>query len=306
MSTSPQPRPTPLLVERRFPLDLSQSILSIRSLYETAKAERWDPSRDLDWSFERSRYDSDTLHAARQVWSRRAWIEYTGLAETPALLIRFCLEREREADPKYFLSVRNTEEAWHVECFHRLAQCAGGYLDRPSDPAWEAVINQSLYRQALDAEQPLDPYVATHCALEDGLELELFEAYASNARDTLVKSLLKRVVADKRRHAAFGWLYLESRAELMNAEAKSAVAAALSLWLRSVAFAGYHLPSLTTELDATSDIAAQQKCAAAGLGALGADEEEALFVSYIARARVRLGELGIELVPLDHYRLGRI
>ena len=77
---------TKIIVERRFPLDLRQSISSIRELYETGKRERWDPDKDVPWdAFDRSAYGAATLDAARRVWSRRAWIEYTGLAETPAL-----------------------------------------------------------------------------------------------------------------------------------------------------------------------------------------------------------------------------
>jgi hypothetical protein len=300
-------QPTPILVERRFPLDLAQSIGSIRELYEAGKTARWDPVRDVAWqAFNRGAYASAVLEAARRVWSRRAWIEYTGLAETPALLIRFCLEPGREADPKYFLTVRNTEEAWHVECFHRMAEACGGYIDRPANPAWEAVINQTLYRQALDADRSLDEYVAVHCAVEDGLELELYEAYLGNARDAVTRGLLERIVADKRRHAEFGWLYLASRAPHLGAAEKSGIAAAVRAWLERVALAGYLVPSLATDIDARDESAAAATVAQAGLGAVTAADEEMRFVSYVARARRRLAELGIDVPALAHARLGAV
>jgi hypothetical protein len=300
-------QPTPLLVERRFPLDLARSLGSIRELYETGKTARWDPVRDIPWeAFERTRFDGPATEAARQVWSRRAWIEYTGLAETPALLIRFCLEPGREADPKYFLTVRNTEEAWHVESFHRMAEACGGYIDRPADAAWEAVINQTLYRQALDAGQPLDEYVAVHCAVEDGLELELYEAYLGNARDHVAHALLGRVVADKRRHAEFGWLYLASRALQMGAESREAMGRAIGRWLADVALAGYHVPSLATAIDSSAEQAAATLVAESGLGAVTPAAEEACCAAYLARARQRLAELGIPMPPLAHPRLGAL
>ena len=172
------PMNTPLRRERRFPVDLDTADRDIRALYEDAKAARWIPEA-LPWStFDASAYEVDALAAARRVWSRRAWIEYTGIAETPALLIRFCLELDREADPKFFLTVRNTEEAWHLECFHRLSEACGGYVDAPADAAWHAVFNRSLHRDALDAKRGLDAYVLTRCAFADGFECALTRGLA--------------------------------------------------------------------------------------------------------------------------------
>lgn len=300
-------QPTPILIERRFPLDLARSLGAIRELYETGKTARWDPARDVPWAtFDRGRYGAAALDAARRVWSRRAWIEYTGLAETPALLIRFCLEPGREADPKYFLTVRNTEEAWHVECCHRMAEACGGYLDRPADPAWEPVINQTLYRQALDAGVSLDAYVAVHCAVEDGLELELYEAYLANARDPVAHSLLHRVTSDKRRHAEFGWLYLAARAAELDAGSRGLVGEAIGQWLGDVALAGYHVPSLSAVIDSSPERAATTLAAESGLGAVTPEAEEACFAAYIGRARERLAELGIVVPPRAHARLGAV
>ncbi len=296
---------TRIPVERRFPLGLRESIASIRELYESGKQQRWDPVRDIDWNALSpdglAQADRD---AARSVWSRRAWVEYTGIAETPALLIRFCLEADREADPKYFLSVRNTEEAWHVEAFHRTADRLGGYLDRPADRAWEPVFNQRVYREALDADRPLDDHVAVHCAVEDGLELELFDAYRANARHPVIAALLERVVADKRRHASFGWLYLESRLTGATEARRAAVAAAIAGWIANVAYAGYHIPTLSETLDASAEADALRRTAAAGLGAVTPEEEERLFTGYLGRARERLASLGVVVRLRPHARLG--
>lgn len=299
--------PTPILVERRFPLELKYSIQSIRALYETGKRSRWTPAKDIAW--DQAALDAvppAAREAGRQVWSRRAWLEYTGLAETPALLIRFCLEAGRESDPKYFLTVRNTEEAWHIECFHRYAKALGGYLDRPADPRWEEVLSRTLYRDALDASQPLDAYVAVHCAVEDGLELELFRLYAANAREPVAAQILARVLAAKERHASFGWLYLAERAARMDASARAAAAAQIEAWLRHVAFAGYHIPSLSSTIDSAADDAAAILAAEAGLGAATPAQERAAFQRYLADARTRLAELGIALPVLRHPALGDV
>jgi len=299
--------PTPILVERRFPLDLAGSIASIRELYETGKQERWSPQAQIAWdAMAPAAIPQAAREAGRMVWSRRAWLEYTGLAETPALLIRFCLELGRESDPKYFLTVRNTEEAWHIECFHRYASALGGYLDRPADARWEPVINRTLYRSALDASVSLDAYVAVHCALEDGLELELAKLYQANAREPVAARILQHVVADKERHASFGWLYLEQRAARMDAQQKAQVQAAMQSWITHVAFSGYQIPSLSSTIADAPLLAAITLAAESGLGAATPAQEEATFAAYLGRARERLAQMGLALGPASHPRLGTV
>ena len=297
--------PTRIQVERRFPLVLDEAIAPIRELYETAKRSKWDPTTDVPWDrLGAAALSAEVRDAARAVWSRRAWIEYTGLSETPALLIRFCLELDRESDPKYFLTVRNTEEAWHLEAFHMAAEKLGGYLPRPADARWEPVFNQALHRQALDADRSLDEYVAVHCAVEDGLELELYRAYASNATDPAIAELLRRVVADKARHAEFGWRYLEARCEGLDDAAKAGVGRAVSAWIAQVACSGYHVPSLSTSLDASADAQAARLVARAGLGAVADEAETRIATDWFAQARRRLAALGIRPDPVPHPRLG--
>ena len=173
-----QTQPTKIMDERRFPVSLSADIAPIRTLYDTAKAERWDPEKDIAWhELDSSDYYPDALEAARLTWSRRAWVEYVGLCETPAFLVRLCLELDREADPKYFLTVRNTEEAWLIDCFHRYAKGLGGYIDQPPAAETERIFNQYRHRQVLDAEKNVDTLFATHFVAEDGLEAALFEGY---------------------------------------------------------------------------------------------------------------------------------
>jgi hypothetical protein len=298
---------TPIPTERRFPLNLHKADRSIRDLYESAKVERWNPDTDLAWQGHAlAGLGRATLDAARRVWSRRAWVEYTGLTQTPALLIRFCLELNRESDPKYFLTVRNTEEAWHVESYHRYAEACGGYVAAPADAGWEPVFNQTLYREALDADVSIDGYVAAHCAFVDGLEYELVQAWRGNAREPLARAVLDRVLPDYERHAAFGWLYAQRRAPAMDAALRARVAAALAHHIRQVEFAGYHCVGLATALDTRAEVQDLAAVCAAGLGAIDADDEVALFRDWLARSRERFAELGLELPGVEHPRLGAL
>jgi len=298
--TAATARTTPIPIEKRFPLDLTPSIKTIGDLYEAGKEMRWIPNYDIPWaSFDASVFDAETLAAARLTWSRRAWSEYTGLTETPALLVRFCLEVRREADPKFFLTVRNTEEAWHVDVCHRVAEACGGYLESPADEAYGQIFNQDLHQRALDSGQSLDAYVATHCAVEDGLELELWRGYLDNARDPVLRRVLEICVADKIRHAAFGWFYLEKRAPELSPADKALIADTIETHLREVEFRGYHCAWMTPGGAAADVVAADTKTAEMGLGALPPEAERAILADYLALAHGRLENLGINVTPLE-------
>lgn len=306
-SSRMSPQRTSINVERRFPLDLRQSDQAIRELYEAAKRGRWKPDADIPWEkFNASAYDAATLDAARKVWSRRAWLEYTGLAETPALIIRFCLELDREADPKYFLTVRNTEEAWHVESFHRYAEACGGYLEAPVNPQWQPLFNRGFHRDALDSKRSLDGHVLVHCLFGDGLECALATAWHANTHEPVAREILKRCAEDRERHARFGWLYIERRAALMSDEERATATQMLVSHLEQVELAGAHCIGLATTIDATADVLETDLVASAGMGAVTAREEVAIFTQYLASCRERLGTIGIDLPLLTHSTLGKI
>lgn len=299
--------PIRIPVETRFPLDLAVSIEPIDHLYQEAKLDTWSPEKDIPWAaFDRDAFSPMQLDAARYVWSRRAWLEYTGITETPALLLRFCLERARAADPKYFLTVRNTEEAMLVECFHNYAELLGGYVDRPADPGWEALISRGYYRDALNAETNLDAYVAIHCAIEDGLELELFRTYSRNAREPVARSVLERSVHVKARHADFGWQYLGKRIPELSEDDRTAIVQAANMWLMDVALAGYHVPSLSTSIDYGTEERAQTLAADSGLGAATPSQEQEIVRAYLSNVRARLFDMGLTLTALRHPRLGEL
>ena len=236
---------TPIFAERRFPVRLDTVGPDIRALYHRSKEGCWNPQRDIDWSsFADAGYSAEQRAAAALFWSRITWIETTGLAETPSLLVRFCVERDREADPKLFLTVRSTEEAWHIECGHRFAELCGGYVDSPSSSAYAESFNRRFHREALHAETSLDAYVAAHCALADGLELALWEGYLQGATDPVASHILELCIADKRRHVEFGWLYLRTRSSTWGETTCSQIAEYVGDYVRDVELEGYHCASL--------------------------------------------------------------
>lgn len=297
--------PTPILVERRFPLDLDATAGPIRALYEAAKAGRWDPYRDVDYAAIGAIAAPEPARAAaRLAYSRRAWTEYTGLSETPAVLIRFCLEPGREADPKYFLAVRNTEEAWHIECFSGAATAFGGTLDAPANGAFAALFNQRRHTAALDANRLLDAYVAVFCAFEEELELRLAEMSLANATAPALAAMWQRIVADKRRHAEFGWQYIAIRGPAWTPGERAEVAATLRRFLDDCVGAGYHCVALAAPGTADELAAAEATAAAAGLGAVDAAGERAALSAALSVARERLGRYGVQIAAWTHPRGG--
>lgn len=295
---------TPLFLERRFPLGLDTVLPDIRALYETSKAAHWDPQVDLPWnSFAPDNYTAVQLRAAQLSWSRRAWVEYTALAETPSLLVRFCLERGREADPKFYLTVRNTEEAWHIECCHRFAEQCGGYVEQPLDSAYAQSLNRNFHREVLHADTPLDAYVAAHCALSDSLEYALWESYATNATDPLAKAILSRATRDKSRHAQFGWLYLSSRQASWDASVRDQIETYVVRHVDEVELAGYHCVSLGVEAEVSAICEADAISAEAGLGSLAPETERLLTAKCLHDCSQRFASLGLQIAAPDDPRL---
>lgn len=295
--------PLNMLVERRFPLDMNVTLEQIRRLYDGGKAGRWNPHRDIDWSLlAPEKYEPRVREAARRTWSRRAWIESTGLTETPALLMRFCMETGREIDPKFFLTVRNTEEAWHVECFDRIAVAFGGRCETPVERAYESVFNRNLHRRVMDAQQHLDSYVCSFAAFEDGLELELARGWRAGATNPAIATALDKVIEDKARHAAFGWLYLESRAGALECGGTRADRRRTPPLHRRDAVARLPLPVARAGTRGRRGAGRRDHGGRRPRRRHAKFEEETL-ANYVANARARLAELGVALPMIESNRM---
>jgi len=302
-----QRRRSPPLVERRFPLHLEPKLISIRALYEAAKKARWDPERHIPWkSFDAAGYEAGALAAAQLSWSRRAWTEYGGMPETPAILIRICLEHNGESDPKMFLTVRGTEEAWHVECCWRFAELVGGYRQAPANPDYAELFNQGFHRKAFDPGVSVDAYIAAHVAVQDGIDLELYRSHLRHATDPVAAAILKRLVQDKERHVAFGWVYLTERAKEWPAAVRDEVTAEIEHVLGDLELQGYHCAWLAPSDVAAEVVAADEATRKAGLGASSVAEEGAVLKQWFAEARTAFKNIGVTLRSFSHKRLGDV
>ena len=285
---------TSILQEYRFPLHLEPKVERIWDLYGRAKSDRWDPSRTIGWArFDASRLAPAAREAARLVWSHRVWLAFGRLSETPALLVRFCLERQRESDPKYFLSLRGTEEAWHLDVCHTFAERLGGFIAEPREAAYAARFNQALHREVLDADLRLDSYIGAYVALREELEVALIDAARACTTEPVMAEALERMLLDKRRHAQFGWLYLTERRAALDAETCGAIAARANEMLGRFYAGGLMVPGFAPAV-AGEVAAAYETAAAAGLGTAPLAAQRAALERALDDARVRLSELGVD------------
>jgi hypothetical protein len=280
-----------ILQEFRFPLHLEPSVESIWELYNRAKNERWDPSRSIEWArLDAAKLAPAAREAARLAWSHRAWLLFGRLSETPSLLVRFCLERQRESDPKYFLSLRGSEEAWHLDACHGMADRLGGFITQPANADYAARFNQTLHREVLDADFGLDAYIGAYVALREQLEAALLEAARAATTDPAMVQALDLMLRDKRRHAQFGWLYLAQRREQLDGPAIARRAAEMldRFYVSGLMVPGY-APAIAGDVARAIDAAA-----AAGLGFASFEKQQAVLRTSLNESRQRFAALGID------------
>src|SRR6185312_7864086 len=170
------------------------------------------------------------------------------------------------------------------------------FVEQPASAAYRALFNQGLHREALDASRSLDAYVAAHVGIQDGLDLELCRLHRDGVSDPVARAILDRLVADKTRHAAFGWFYLESRAGGWSDADRRAIAAEVEHVVAAVELAGLRCAWLAGEA-AAEIVAADRLTRAAGLGAATPAEEEAVLRRYLADAAAQFAGLGVSLSP---------
>ncbi len=148
---------TPYLTETRYPLELTPAMPDVWELWQRAKTLEWDPQTDIPWAeLKPERYTEEQILAARLHWSRRTWGEYGAISESPALLLRFCLEN-RHPDLRFFFTMRTQEEGRHAEASWLMAERLGGDFPQPQNPPTVgAVGTHGVRRMAFDPDTSLE------------------------------------------------------------------------------------------------------------------------------------------------------
>jgi hypothetical protein len=204
--------------------------------------------------------------------------------------VRFCLERQRESDPKYFLSLRGSEEAWHLDACHGFAERLGGFIAQPANSEYAARFNQTLHREVLDADLGLDAYVGAYVALRDHLEAALLEASLIATREPAMRQALELILRDKRRHAQFGWLYLaERKGQLDTTQIAERAAQMLQRFYANGLMVPGYAPAVAADVAKAIEAAAE-----AGLGVAGFTDQRSALERALAEGRERLAALGVD------------
>lgn len=288
------------LSEKRFPLKTRHEVPAISELWRKSKQMAWDPVTDIPYdTFDRSKYSKEQLDAARLGWSRRAWTEYTGIIESPAMLIRLSLDGQAPIEAKFVLAAKVVEEARHCEASFLLAEAMGGYVTEP--PPGDAIVKMVIAgfrdRLAFNPEVSTEAAIAGWHIISEGIAVDIFAARYRACKEPVTREVLRLILQDEVRHVALGWEYLEHRVPQMTAAEVEGVQNAVLDIIENVEMKGFHSMCLLPD-DLESDLKEAEAIAAkAGLGFCAAEEEHRVFVRSIQDLRKRFGKLGIT-VPL--------
>src|SRR3989449_5773528 len=163
--------------EQRYPLPLAPAMPDVWELWRRARTLEWDPQTDIRWEeLHPERYSAEQLLAAQMYWSRRTWGEYGAISESPALLLRFCLER-RLPDLQFFFTMRTMEEGRPAEASWLMAERLGRHFPQPPNPPTAgAVGTHRVRRMAFDPDTALAGIFASLLCAAQGILIDVFHA----------------------------------------------------------------------------------------------------------------------------------
>jgi hypothetical protein len=221
--SSPQPHTHTInaTVPAVFTHDLEVKDQDMRGLYEKAKRDQWNASRDIEWSQELNP-DSGILPDGlidiygTKYWERLSPAQRTELnrhfsawrisqlmyGEEFAMLV--CSQLVNilpNIDAKFFMSTQVVDEARHSEVLTR-------YLLEKVGVTYPLTSSlRNLFGRILEMPQWYLKTVGTQLVAET-LAVSLFRMLEQHSQDPLISSICKRILADESRHMGFGMLSL--------------------------------------------------------------------------------------------------
>ena len=224
----------------------------MRRLYENAKRDQWNASKDIDWAqpvdleqgfiadelidiYETEYWDK--MNSGERAEMNRlfsAWrLSQLMHGEHAAVLVCSQLANVMpDADSKFFMSTQIMDEARHLEFFHRYLSDRVGKIYPQSDTGTE------LFDFILQ-----DPrwYIKTI-----GLQLvgetfavSLFKMLADTAKDDLLKYACRLILRDEARHMGFGMLSLPEQVQQMDDKERQEVEEFTVYFLRKTLTGGF-------------------------------------------------------------------
>jgi P-aminobenzoate N-oxygenase AurF len=204
-----------------FTHDLEVKDQDMRGLYEKAKRDQWNASRDIEWRQELNP-DSGILPDGlidiygTKYWERLSPAQRTELnrhfsawrisqlmyGEEFAMLV--CSQLVNilpNIDAKFFMSTQVVDEARHSEVLTR-------YLLEKVGVTYPLTSSlRNLFGRILEMPQWYLKTVGTQLVAET-LAVSLFRMLEQHSQDPLISSICKRILADESRHMGFGMLSL--------------------------------------------------------------------------------------------------
>lgn len=282
--------------ERRFPLDLESSVPFIWAAYERSLVEIWDPEDESIWSvFETGSWTDDQAAAGSLTWSYHAWLDYPGMAESEAVLIKACLELGVDIDLKYCLSMRAVERARSTDYAHLAARRLGTYEAGPTGTALGDLLDVDLVRRALHADTDLDAYLAAHLLAQDTVDLRMWEA-ARNGANEAIAIPLDLIIRDRQRMLEVTRFHLGETLPTRTDADRRGVAEYVGSVIEQQERAGRRVPALLPASDFRDRlVAAYDVAAASGLGGVAEAEQPAVFQAAIDEVVTTLADLGVDV-----------
>src|SRR2546426_8712786 len=194
----------------------------LRRLYEQAKRDQWNVSRDIDWS---RPVDLDSAVVADElidIYGTPYW-ERLGPRERGELNRRFTawrlsvllygehgamlacsqlVETVSGPDAKYFVATQVVDEARHTEVIDRYLRDKLGGLTYPM-PQNE----RELFDTILGDPRWYVKTIALQLVAET-FAVSLFKMLAETSKDPLLRDICRRILQDEARHMGFGMLSL--------------------------------------------------------------------------------------------------
>src|SRR5215510_14805057 len=215
-----------------FTYDLESKDQDMRGLYEKAKRDQWNASRDIEWSQELNPESGILPDGLIDIYGTKYWDRLSPAQQTElnshfsawrisqlmygeefAMLV--CSQLVNivpDIDAKFFMSTQVMDEARHSEVLTRYLQEKVGV----TYPLTSSLRN--LFTRILEMPQWYLKTVGTQLVAET-LAVSLFRMLEQHSQDPLISSICKRILADESRHMGFGILSLPDQVgELSEAE----------------------------------------------------------------------------------------
>jgi hypothetical protein len=273
--------PFVLGVERRYPLHLSAALPALARLYAHACVDVWDPETTVDVGAIKALTDGSAQPAAA-AWAWASWREYRGITESGALLVRMCIESEREPEVKYLLTTRGQTSALAAEACWAVASALGHPAEsgRTGPPS-----RRRTARALLHAGVSPDAAFIGHVVLGDAVTAAWWEAVLAASGREPISAVARRLLVDRRRMADFGRAYVEARLPALDEAQRAALATVV---IAAVAEMRTR-PELPEDLHETEG---------SGLGVPSLESLRVSVAAAVADVVSVLGGLGLSLPPV--------